>query len=1721
MAAPSSFDEAFEHARRAALEGVQRERQKQLEVVPFGAQLWLAVAPSWTLALAEACKWPTGAETPASTLDRLAALGLVEHIDASARALTRFWITDAARADYQQRAGRRLVTEAAIVARRILGAGPKEGEELGPAIPLVTWRWALVARRIREVATMERYFTDRFREALERRGPDDARVWLQAIRPIDPLVGGQLTTVTQRAIRALALHDREENDRASIAHYLVRDEQLSVYRDLVNGPDTVYALHYLGGGGVGKTMLMRYLTSQRPLTMSDGTPLPERTAARIDFDYVNPDYPGKRPGLLLTQLAEELRVKDLGGRAAPVLEKQFFQKIKFINQQIDLTLAGQRGGASLVRPDASIESILREPLDIFADACLRLERPPLLILDTCEELARLGPDNQVPESVERTFELLDCLHRRLPKLRVIFSGRRPLAREYANTGPVADAALPTRQNVELHEILAFTAQEGARFLRKEGVSRELARPILERSRAAGYRPLLPAAQHQRFSPFSVSLYAGWVRHRPTLKPEEILNDPVDQFVRIRILERVRNQDVRDALPAVALLGRFDLGMLQAALDTTPATAAMVLQELGREEWIDRQASGFLQIEPDLRERLRVHFSKDQHGSRLERPRWRLIDYLEPLTLQPGSPTLDTGRLDVAHVDVLARLLEADPERAATWWQQLEDRSAHARAWVWLERTTNQLLSRGGALAARGEKAAPHPLRTVALLTLWAVRAQLGKENGLPLWGESDFAPPELRVRSWAISVASGSIAAIARLQRVLTMLGVAPPLSVMPALLAAGEQLLNWFDGGTFDTSQPAQALREITLDLTVNAFGVETGHWPIDLKPFVLAMRARAARQAGRDGDAKTWWLDLRNRLFSDNPIATGGYLDWVAPADPRARLRLEYLRAVYPVLMSARQTVDSWVEPLRNDSIDADRVRSAMLRLMASLETPKPETFEQGSEQARALPTCEAHRAFPPSVVVRAENRAAWGDVDGALQIIDAFVSESLSAQGGAELAQSARISQWRISRRMRLPVTDDSIDKGALDDEDQLMAAAREGLMRPFAPAVATPLTFHAMFRSSRARGVLLADAVGAPPVGWHASIEVPSRPSEALLNASLWLDAVELNMLGPIPAHMAGRFPTRDAMRTAALETVRRTLPMIASTANELRLRLRLEALALERDDLAIRAVGDRLGLRAAAHVALDEGELLALRLPRQARRMLDRATAWFVAVDDVVGMLLCAGVTAMAALSSHRDDEARKAMEQAERAYTRVASLLATTTLSPYPVAPLTAWSELAAIAATPSRDRLAAVGPEGWRYWQFRFIACWTALSEHPQERLGVLRDLLGVDATAPELEALFEAMASASTDDAASPRAKASESVAVATAPPPAIRVEIRCDASRGWWPIVPQRGRFCLHLDSVLVAEVPFAPALDRSQEVGWGLEQRVQSWRSAFDWTRVLPEVDPAQPIDFVLERPHAWISWETLLPLCERRPSDPPLRGLPVSDVVTAPVLRRRIPRTTTRTLPRPAEHLGLDLVAPDYLQHWLRDVWGSLVAQRHVVVNTPTFGDMAQGSRSFTDRCHAAVLVCTPIETPSGVTLAVQDERFNAGNGSMLQASQLARWAPDVSLVVLQPAPVDHAEWGRGERDTMVCLRLFAAELFTRGVSSVLVLPPSDRAAMDASWRVLADVLPRATANLGPLLGAAIPRLRQAIAEGTQWPAPDQRAEAALSMAWYADDRVPWYDWSPS
>ena len=484
--------------------------------------------------------------------------------------------------------------------------------------------------------------------------------------------------------------------------------------------------------------------------MPPGFAVPPTVTARIDFDHINPDYPARRPGLLFAQLAEELRLKDDSLRASENFGL-LFNKIALLHERVGREAT----------PAADIDDML----DVFRWACegVATQRSArvVLLLDTCEELDRLGPDGALPTSVERTFDLLERLHAKMPSLRVVLCGRRPLAGAYAG-GEAVTSRLPARPWLRLHRVFAFSEEEAREYLERTAVPAALVPPVLSRSIAAASSAALGLAQDDsppRYSPFSLSVYATWIAKQHDIGPETILGDRVDHFVRIRILDRIHNEDVRRLLPHVALLGRFDDSTLRACVDVRSEVADAVLREIGSQEWIDRQAGGYYAVEPELRARLIGYFEREAPRE-LQEARRRMLPQLWTL--------LDAGAADQvpdeAVVQALVQMVRGDREGLLRAWRILDTRVVHGAQAAWGMRVLGRLLADEAALAAESVDAGAWG----AFVTTFAECAmhESGAAATAELWrkaweGAQALQEPYERA-SVLVRIASGALASASR-----------------------------------------------------------------------------------------------------------------------------------------------------------------------------------------------------------------------------------------------------------------------------------------------------------------------------------------------------------------------------------------------------------------------------------------------------------------------------------------------------------------------------------------------------------------------------------------------------------------------------------------------------------------------------------------------------------------------------------------------------------------------------------------------------------------------------------------------------------------------------------------------------------------------------------------------------------------------------------------------
>src|SRR5262249_48862041 len=175
-----------------------------------------------------------------------------------------------------------------------------------------------------------------------------------------------------------------------------------------------WALHLLGVGGVGKTMLVRYVASGRFASDRQRPVLP---VARVDFDHLDPRYPEQRPAELLLALGG-----DLAGFAVARSADRSLRRLNDAVAVLHESLA--TGPTAAPQPQ-----LLTQAIDAFVKFLNELQRPPLLVLDTCEELAKLHVPGVTAPTVERTFEILERIHAKLPSVRVLVAGRRWLDRK--------------------------------------------------------------------------------------------------------------------------------------------------------------------------------------------------------------------------------------------------------------------------------------------------------------------------------------------------------------------------------------------------------------------------------------------------------------------------------------------------------------------------------------------------------------------------------------------------------------------------------------------------------------------------------------------------------------------------------------------------------------------------------------------------------------------------------------------------------------------------------------------------------------------------------------------------------------------------------------------------------------------------------------------------------------------------------------------------------------------------------------------------------------------------------------------------------------------------------------------------------------------------------------------------------------------------------------------
>lgn len=1762
---------AFAASVQKRLEKIQAARREQAKAFLDETLAWLALAPSWTVALAEACDFPGTDERTdvASLLMRLKDVGFCQvstvqpalDEDDDGQSRQSFSMTESMRREALQRLlndAQRGRTYLQQLMEKIGKRIRKVSAHLPVAVAIA--RWAELAEIAANPQAIASRLNEKVEQALEGKRSAEALRYIESARLIQELLNADLVVAIERAAQRLELYHRREDDERRLHDFLERDEQIKPFRKLISGSNDSWALHYLGAGGMGKTMLVRYFTARLIPKELKGS------SARIDFDYLNPNYPARAPGLLLARLAEELRLHDKVG-AARSLFISVTEKIEILHERLSVTGSGPRPPLNLVLKEVF------ELLPTFAAALLELPQPVVIIFDTCEELAKIRPEDlgeldyndSASSSIQVTFALIERLHDLFPQLRVVFSGRRPLASE-GKGWRFKSSLLPARPYLSAHVMRGFTGAEVKSYLEdKCALHPDFVKPIKDNCLIKGRQQYFAWEDSQdvsgnepRYHPFDLALYAALVLEDDTLRPETLSKASADRYIEVRIVGRINDPTLRRLLPAVALLGRFESEWLRELSGVPEGIFNHLFQELSNQEWINRHSSRTLEVQPELQPRLLAYYEQEAPRE-LEKSRQSLAAKLEKITL---DTPLDY--LDVLAFRTTLRLLRLEPERAAKWWRLAEARFASEQAWDWARRVCELLMgdeesddwnTTAKLPVDESRTALDSHLRAAVRATYAAALLHENSFDKLPdIWATVKLLAPRhphaAQIKNLERRALAGLISSSHYLNQKPNEADVEEfqyrldelkddelDDQLVASLIAAIEALIEQAeDDRRFARALDAQSLKRFIAMVSERKLSSTLLAFLRTLTSRLLILQNKAMEAAEFLGRAATFARSYADFPTLDNILTPQVWLDWLAPDEMRARILLESVRGLITVgedpasLMRAITGESSDMDPANWPvvrTIDSDRLNTALLRLRWAAGGAFSRVFIERAADSRARvghhPRCRAHRAFPPMFAAAAEWMASNGQEIDGLEMLQQQSADSESSKTELDEVHEADRAYLRVVRRLRLrdegQVSTTSIE-GSLLLADKALLWAVEGLACPLPnpEAITAQLSqldlkgderelayYHARFRALCARP----DEMGKAIIAWGKSALPGLVPSadQSFEIYSCFLDALELNLLSrklnlsePFPNIMTRRLKKETFNLIAewhrywrqpaeALTLMLRAVALIEGTQAEVKRLLPL-----------IKSVG----IRQAAQIALEEGELLALRLPDKAVRLLNQAGAWFMQCQDMQGALIARTSAALALIHSRSVGPLYEAISEISAAYTLSS------------IAVLLPWKQLQSIALSikddPSRDFFFHSLLKYWRPWLMRIIAClmWADDKKKPKQNWQGTRNLFewfeanygtrigGETMLPPELYQLTIG--------------KASEPKTLSAPPADPFRtrqVQITLLKPQTMWQplqsLVPDPFHANVQIEWQGNEHELSVAGLLPYESLAWQLHH-----------LPVMKELSQRlslfEAIELVMDEYASWVCWEAVL-------------GLKDKETMTIPpMFRRTLTRAKHRRVKPWKKQISVltftnDLAFSDVAALGL----SKLRDNPDFVCATHNMFDSSLPVASP----QVLLLNGTPVETSSGIRLDIAADRHTRqftdySRGSLLHADRVTKMFPDLSLCIIQVLGEAQSKRTQYDRELAAYTRQFGAELFRLGIPAVIVIPPLPPAMAhllleEISRRMIAFQANRQRAPFGPnaLLDAV--RFAREMIRRIQTQTADRESliEAAFDICLYATDPRLW------
>ncbi len=1166
------------------------------------ATIWLAVAPLWTRDVAVAAgtaRWAVAAGTPWPDIT-----GFIEQAHAAGWCEIRgslsdeepggvlFWMPDALRHDVLEiltgQEGPSLISKAVDIAERVLAAQELRSEraDIG-ALPGALRRWAFLLTQ----PAPDQALVGSVRVAVDDGDLGGAQQLVAAGEALAPLLAGTAELALDRARRLMSLGVRRRNDRRTLVRYQDRPELTAAITALWRPDTEQWALHLRGAGGIGKTMLIRDLASGRFAVKHDISAFP---VIRADFDHISPDYPTRRPVQLLVELADELALH----AAAVTRADSALSYFRAAATSAHELLSSSREQAGPVLEN----ELVRRAVDAFAQALESLSGV-LIVLDTCEELAKADAGDPNAPAVTATFDIIERIREQSSSTRVLLAGRRPL---------------PDRDYLTVTHVEGFTVDEARNYL-AEFSNRELdpalAEAMIRQSAAVDADVPRRDALPGRVSPFDLALYLSWAEEDPGLSEQRVLAGS-DAYVEGRIIDRLRDPLILEALAELAMIGRSRVDTLATFVTGGSESAGALGTRLAEQEWIDAAGDPpvYVTPKPVLGLRLRRYFSAPD---RADRYRARIARLAGTLAQRISSTPL----ADIDVDELLAALRLAAPADAARLWDGIADRAMEPPGhWGWMLNVTRRVLGEAedeqwpteGALRA-----------TVLACHIAARRRAAVTFDPHPAWGD---------VRACADAHPDRGTATILRGRAALGMLPYQP----------ADESL--WTD------------VQQAPVSGLLAAAAVDSLERMLELGSLKAAARLNAESSqlhAAIDGQAgphaQAWALVMRGRLAAEDPLAEAvmdprvedlaadpaeqpAWPDWVPPGDLLARVRIECGLLEPPDVT----VLDRWETYAAGDLrlIDRDRLAALCLRIRLDRGTIDRAALDRWERLDNYVPSrgalCSAYDLIPPLCVLLAEAELVAGRPDHAVALLELRrgVVLGMRQEGGDDATIRALDEQTiRIVRRYRL-------------DDHRPLLARLAGASYSSSPA-------RLRLRDSACRAMALVHdersatygaEVTRRPAGWHTwwqcqdtlPEQAPSSrwpvpfphsdlPADGDLAADIRLDIKEAGLIGgsELAAGLERQFASWLALPWRPVPPVRSH-----DRYREVRAGLRRAALGLGKFE-------PRPGtpVRLIAELAFEEAELVAPRLPIAAAWLFERAHEGFVQAGDRVGQLLAAAARA--------------------------------------------------------------------------------------------------------------------------------------------------------------------------------------------------------------------------------------------------------------------------------------------------------------------------------------------------------------------------------------------------------------------------------------------------------------------------------------------------------------